>query len=167
MCDVALRTLDLPAELLLLAGWLQRPHVSRWWGAHVEASALAERSRTTDAVITVDSRPVGYMCWERLSPAERAEAGLTELPGTLVDIDLFIGESEYTGRGVATRALRLLLARLRQEGIECVGVGTSTANRAALRAFEKAGFLAFRDFTDPDHGPCRYLVAPTGVTGVT
>ncbi len=76
-----------------------------------------------------------------------------------MDIDILIGEPEFLGLGVGPRALVLLLARLHGEGVRVAGLGTSTSNRAAIRAFEKAGFRLFRDFEDPEFGPCKYMLA--------
>jgi aminoglycoside 6'-N-acetyltransferase len=161
--DVGLRVLDLQADLQLLKRWLRSPHVVRWWGApDLHLTSLPQRSRNTDAVITANGRPVGYLCWQRPSPPELDAAGLTDLPEDLVDIDIMVGEPEFVGRGVGTRALVLLLARLHREGVGFAGVGTSTANRVAIRAFEKAGFRLFRDFDDPESGPCTYLVTQLG-----
>ena len=122
-------------------------------------TAVAQRARDSHAVITADGRPAGYLCWQRPSPPELEAAGLTDLPGDLVDIDILIGESELLGRGVGPRALALLLGKLRSEGVGFAGLGTSTSNRVAIRAFEKAGFRLFRDFADPESGPCKYMVA--------
>ena len=109
-------------------------------------------------MITADGERVGYLCWQTPSASELADAGLTDLPDDLVDIDILIGEPEFLGRGVGPRALVLLLAKLRGAGVGFAGLGTSTSNRAAIRAFEKVGFRAFRDFEDPEFGPCRYMV---------
>ena len=159
--DVNLRVLDLQTDLPLLERWLRSPHVVRWWGApDLLLTALAQRSRDTHAVITADSRPVGYLCWQRPSPSELEAAGLTDLPEDLVDIDILIGEPELLGRGVGPRALIMLSAKLLGEGVGFAGLGTSTSNRVAIRAFEKAGFRLFRDFEDPEFGPCKYMVAP-------
>jgi aminoglycoside 6'-N-acetyltransferase len=84
--------------------------------------------------------------------------GLTDLPEDLVDIDIMIGEPEFLGAGVGPRALVLLLATLHGEGVGFAGLGTSTANSAAIRAFEKVGFRLFRDFEDPEFGQCQYMV---------
>jgi aminoglycoside 6'-N-acetyltransferase len=158
--NVGLRALDLPADWPLLERWLGRPHVVRWWGTDpLLAAELARGSRETDAIITADGEPVGYLCWQTPPASELAAAGLTDLPGNLVDIDILIGEPGILGRGVGPGALALMLARLRDQGVGFAGVGTSTSNRAAIRAFEKAGFRRFRDFEDPEFGPCRYLVA--------
>jgi aminoglycoside 6'-N-acetyltransferase len=155
--DVGLKALELKADLPLLERWLRSPHVVRWWGTQ-DLTLLAQRSRETDAVITAHGEPVGYLCWQTPSVAELADAGLTDLPDGLADIDILIGEPEFLGRGVGPRALVLLLAKLRGAGVGFAGLGTSTSNRAAIRAFEKAGFRPFRDFEDPEFGPCRYMV---------
>ncbi len=159
--NVGLEALDLSTDLPLLERWLRSPHVVRWWGTpDLHLTALAQRSTDTHAVITADGRPVGYLCWQRPSPSELEAAGLADLPEDLVDIDILIGEPEFLGRGVGPRALVVLLARLRGDGVEFAGLGTSLSNRRAIRAFEKAGFRVFRDFADPEFGPCKYLVAP-------
>ncbi|MFN0179631.1 MAG: GNAT family N-acetyltransferase [Gemmatimonadales bacterium] len=158
--DVDLRLLDLGADLPLLERWLRKPHVVRWWGPPEQHfAAVGQGSWDTHAVITVGGEPVGYLYWQRPSRAELDAAGLSDLPEDLVDIDILIGEPEFLGRGVGPRALAVLLARLRREGVGLAGLGTSTSNRAAIRAFEKAGFRVFRDFEDPESGPCQYLVA--------
>ena len=158
--DVNLKVLDPRADLPLLGRWLRSPHVVRWWGTPGPLlTALAQRSRDTHAVITAAGRPVGYLCWQRPSRSELEAAGLTDLPENLVDIDILIGEPELLGRGVGPRALALLLAKLRGEGASFAGLGTSTSNRVAIRAFEKAAFRPFRDFEDPESGTCKYMVA--------
>ncbi len=166
--DVDLRGFDPSVDLALLERWLRSPHVAPWWGApDLLMSALAQRSRDTDAVIMVDGRAVGYVCWQEPSPSELEAAGLVDLPEDLVDIDILIGEREFLGRGVGPRALTVLLTRLNGEGVGFAGLGTSTLNRIAIKAFEKAGFRPFRDFEDPEHGPCRYLVAQLSEKGGT
>lgn len=144
----------------LLEAWLGRPHVVRWWGDQSqELPALVRRKPDTHAVILADGIPVGYVCWQPLSAEERAAAGLGELPDALADIDILIGDPQNVGRGIGSRALRLLLGRLlRKAEVRWAGLGTSLSNQAAASAAEKAGFSPFRDFDDPDHGPCRYYV---------
>lgn len=159
-CVVALRMLDPEADLSMVERWLQSPHVVRWWGPPERlASRVTERSRTTDAVITADGRPVGYLCWQTLSVSDLQDAGLADLPASLVDIDILIGEPEFLGRAIGPRALALLLETLRRDGTSVAGLGTSTDNHAAIQAFQKAGFRTFRAFEDPEYGSCVYLVA--------
>jgi RimJ/RimL family protein N-acetyltransferase len=166
--DVGLEVFDPQRDLQLFERWLRSPHVVRWWGnPDLQLKTLEQRSKETHALITADGRPVGYLCWQRPSREELEAAGLTDLSKDLVDIDILIGEPELLGRGVGPQALVLLLARLRGEGVGFAGVGTSISNRAAIRAYEKAGFRLFKDFSEPGSGPCRYLVAQLHGTAVT
>lgn len=144
----------------LLAAWLSRPHVVRWWGEQAARVAeLLDRQPGTHALIAAGGVPVGYLCWAPPDPAELRAAGLTDLPPGLVDIDILIGEPQLMGRGIGPRALGLLLGRLRREsGFRWAGLGTAVRNRTAISAFEKAGFRLWREFDDPDWGRCRYLV---------
>lgn len=144
-----------------LLGWLRQPQVARWWGDPQAAMDHAAQSAPeAQALIVADGTPVGYLCWQELARQELEAAGLADLPEGLVDIDILIGEPDLLGQGVGSRAIRLLLARLRQESsASLAGLGTSVSNVRAMRAFERAGFRMFRDFHDPEWGPCRYFVA--------
>lgn len=144
----------------ILADWLHRPHVRRWWGDPGVALELAiGRSPDSHALIVLDGEPTGYLCWHELSQEDAGQSGLSGLPRGLVDIDICIGEPGEVGRGVGSAALVLLLERLRERDVSAAGVGTSVENRRAIRAFEKAGFRFFREFADPLYGPCWYMVA--------
>ncbi len=159
--EVRLETFNPELDSLRLRDWLRRPHVARWWGdpqRHLES--LLRCSHETHAIIVVDGAPVGYLRWQRRPPQDELEAAkLTDLPEDLVDIDILIGESEVVGQGVGPRALGLLLDRLRADPLASfAGLATSVSNEHAIRAFEKAGFRLFREFQDPESGPCRYMV---------
>ncbi len=157
---VELRIFESRKHAALLEAWLGQPHVREWWGDQLdELPELAERSADSHAVIYANGVPAGYVCWGRLSPADLSSAGLAALSGSLIDIDILIGEPHLTGRGIGPRALQLLLLQLRTNtAARWAGVGTSRSNRRALAAFEKAGFRRFRDFDDPDFGPSTYLI---------
>ncbi len=135
----------------------------RWWGdPEKNLAVLAKRPAGTDALILADGAAVGYLCWQRPTPEELGAAGLADLPGALVDIDILIGDPAFLGSGIGPQALALLLAKLRDDGATDAGLATSLLNRAAARAFEKAGFRLFREFDDPEYGPCRYMAEQLG-----
>ena len=158
--EVRLGNFDPKLDSQRLRDWLRRAHVARWWGdPQQQLENLLRCSRETQAVIVADGAPVGYLCWQRPPQDELEAAGLTDLPEDLVDIDILIGESEVVGQGVGPRALGLLLDRLREDPLTSfAGLATSVSNERAIRAFEKAGFRLFREFQDPESGPCRYMV---------
>jgi aminoglycoside 6'-N-acetyltransferase len=153
-------------HLPLLAAWLSQPHVARWWGDAVAVLAeIRAHPVATAAIIEADGQPVGYLCWQTPSRAELTAAGLADLPADLVDIDLMIGLADRLGCGIGPQALAQLCLRLQDQGASTVGLGTATANRRALRAFEKAGFRPYRDFEEAGVGMrylTRHLTPPSG-----
>jgi aminoglycoside 6'-N-acetyltransferase len=159
--SVTLEAFDLIRDSDRLRRWLAQPHVARWWGdaarAMQHASACAPESH---ALIAADGTPAGYLCWQEPPREELEAASLTDLPSGLVDIDILIGDAALLGRGVGSRALELLLARLRgNPSVSFAGLGTAASNTNAIRCFERAGFRLHREFQDPEWGSCRYLIA--------
>lgn len=159
MSEITLRPFDPELDSERLRDWLCRPHVARWWGnPDQELRQALQRSVDSHAVIVADGTPVGYVGWQIPTQEELAEAGLTDLPENLVDIDIMIGEPDRIGRGIGPKAIRILLARLRRETVfSFAGLASSISNERAIRAYEKAGFRLFREFQDPEYGPCRYM----------
>lgn len=161
MLNVSLDTVDLGRDSAMLFRWFSQDHVSRWWG---DAAPAMEHARAcspgSHALIVADGARVGYLCWQEPPGEELEAAGLADLPKALVDIDILIGEKRLLGQGIGSRALGILLSRLRaDESIEFAGLGTSASNANAVRCFTKAGFHLFREFQDPVWGPCKYLIA--------
>jgi RimJ/RimL family protein N-acetyltransferase/catechol 2,3-dioxygenase-like lactoylglutathione lyase family enzyme len=146
---VALHDFDPVRHLLVVSAWVERPDVHRWWGdPGVALAELTERAPGTAAIVTRDGRPVGLLCWQTPTRGELEDAGLSDLPIDLVDIDVLIGEPDARGHGVAPAAVRQLCARLRGEGVRVVGLGAAMANGAAQAAYAKAGFAPYRDFEE-------------------
>jgi aminoglycoside 6'-N-acetyltransferase len=157
--EVRLETFDPDLHAEPLDDWLHRPHVIRWWGnLEEELSVVLERPAESHAVIVADGTPVGYLCWQKPTREELEEAGLSDLPEDLVDIDIMIGEEAFIGRGIGPKALGLLLKRLRNEPRwTMAGTATSVENHYAFRAYEKAGFRLFREFDDGEYGLSWYM----------
>ena len=89
--------------------------------------------------------------------SSRPTAGLTDIPESVIDIDIMIGEQEAVGRGAGSAALRLVAeTALCDPGVPfamaCIRVG----NVASLRACVKAGFRRDREFDDVPNG--RYML---------
>jgi aminoglycoside 6'-N-acetyltransferase len=145
--DVALGAFDPDRHLSLLDTWLRRPHVARWWGEPERAlAAVLQRPPGAEALIVVDARAVGFVCWQTLAKEERSSADLDDLPDDLVDVDILIGEPDIVGQGVGPAALRLVLVTLKASGVPVVGLAAATTNQRALKAYAKVGFRAYRDF---------------------
>lgn len=157
---VTLEDFDPERDSPLLREWLERPHVARWFGEILsDIETQIECSPGSTALIMADGGPVGLLCWQRPSREELEAAALADLDDDLVDIDILIAEVDALGRGIGPAALVLLLERLRADpAVRYAGVGPSASNERAVRAYRKAGFRLWREYTDPDRGPCLYLL---------
>ena len=147
--NVILTPFVLNRDLPMVEAWLHRPHVEKWWGnARQEIEAIRLHPIEASALILLDDSPVGYLCWQTLTEEEMKNAGLTNLPKDLVDIDIMIGEPAALGHGVGPIVLSQLTAKLQADGVRMVGLGTAATNHRAIRAFEKAGFSLFQTFCE-------------------
>jgi len=154
-------------DLAQMHEWLQRPHVRRWWSdretyeevvAHYLPSI--DGSRPTDLyVVLLDGRPIGFSQSYLLAHyPEDAEA--VGADSGAAGVDLFIADAELTGRGIGTELLRRFVREIvfAQPDVAYRIADPETANRASIRAFEKAGFRIVREFDDPRDGKPHTLV---------
>ena len=73
------------------------------------------------------------------------------------DLQQFMIDERYQGRGYGTEALKLILAELEKEGkYPCAEVCVKKENAAALRLFEKLGFTD-TGYVEPDVPDCLNL----------
>ncbi|HET8673026.1 MAG TPA: GNAT family protein [Thermoleophilaceae bacterium] len=105
------------------------PEVLRWWG-EPESGFPYDEPESTRFTIEVDGRIAGLIqFWEEREPQYR-HAG----------IDLFLDPALH-GRGIGTEAVRRLARLLMEEhGHHRITIDPAADNRAAVRAYEKAGF---------------------------
>ncbi|MFH1763734.1 MAG: GNAT family N-acetyltransferase [Gemmatimonadota bacterium] len=151
-----------PRDLPLLRAWLDRPHVTRWWGDPEEALAHAsQHPPAMHGIIALDGEPIGYVCWQSPSAEEIATAGLSALPPDHIDVDIFIGEEDCIGRGIGPQVLFMVLERLECAGVSSVGLATDVDNQRARRAYEKAGFRICHVFEEGGRHMCYFTRVPT------
>ena len=62
------------------------------------------------------------------------------LPRGARGMDLYIGQASMLAQGHGSRLVRQHVDRLFERGVPAVGIDPHPDNRAAIRAFEKAGF---------------------------
>lgn len=149
-------------DLKLVHEWLQRPHVARWWNDgertfdEVAGHCLPaiEGAESTDHyVIELDRLPVGFIETYLVVDYPEWEA-IVQVGEGVAGVDLFIAESDLTGKGLGTEVLR----RFVDEVVFAVPRTTACVadvdvdNAASLRAFSKAGFRAVGEIVDPPSG---------------
>jgi RimJ/RimL family protein N-acetyltransferase len=105
------------------------PEVSRWWDLP-DADFPWDEPESTRLAIEVDGAVAGLIQFsEELEPKYR-HAG----------IDLFL-DPVLHGRGLGTEAVRRVVRHLIDDrGHHRITIDPATANTAAIRAYEKAGF---------------------------
>jgi RimJ/RimL family protein N-acetyltransferase len=143
-----LKARDLP----LIHRWLHTPHVNRWWyedaGTCEEVSAqysayIEGREPIEPYLILYGGRPVGYIQSYRVSDDEEYDklVGIEDAAG----VDLFIAEEDLLYRGLGPRLIRRFLKEVvfADRGVEVCIIDPEPENRAAIRAYEKAGFRHF------------------------
>lgn len=153
-----LRPVHLPADLPLLAGWMNDPAVARYWNldgppetteAHVRAQ-LDGAAQSVPCLGLLDDRPVGY--WE----VYRADLDPLALhyPARPQDIGLhlLLGPADTRGRGLGSTLLDALADRVLRARPACTRVVAEpdVRNTASLAAFRRAGFRRAAELRLPD-----------------
>src|SRR5262245_42697821 len=146
-------------DLPLLHEWHQRPHVARWWTvrktlAEVEqhyAPAIERTDPTDHYLALLDGEPLGMIQTYLVSDYPDYAALIGEGEGT-AGLDLFIGDEAQCGRGLRTEMIRCFVEEIvfASPGTTACTADPDVRNTASLRAFEKAGFRAVREFVDPE-----------------
>jgi len=154
-------------DLPLVHEWHQRPHVARWWTGHQTfeetenhyVPTIEGSEPTQHYLALLNGEPLGMIQTYLVSDYPDWAALIEEGEGT-AGLDLFIGEEEQTGRGLGTEMIRRFVDEIvfaRPETTACVA-DPDLRNTASLRAFEKAGFQAVREFVDPEDDELHALV---------
>ena len=154
-------------DLPLVHEWHQRPHVLRWWTMHktfeeTESHYLPTIEGTDPTqhyLALLDGEPLGMIQTYLVSDYPDYAALIEEGEGT-AGLDLFIGDEAQTGSGLGTEMIRMFLDEVvfaRPETTACAA-DPDVRNTASLRAFEKAGFRAVREFVDPEDNELHTLV---------
>ena len=144
-----------------MARWLIQNHVQRWWGdPALNLVDFDEQPPRQHLIVLAGEEPIGYVRWQRLLGKELAAMGVSGLPDGCANIDLFIGEPEWLGRGAGPAALGLLLKLLQVDpAVPVAAVSTSVRNVRAIRAYEKAGFQRYCQYDESESGLYWIMIA--------
>jgi aminoglycoside 6'-N-acetyltransferase len=141
MSAYAFRTVS-TADLPLLRGWLERPHVREWWGEPDRGLArIAENiDDPTIDVFVVSYRDIPIAYQQSWDPHAEANHPCRDQPHGTRGIDQFIGEPDFIGRGHGSAFIRVFVERLFGAGAPRVITDPNPRNTRAIRAYAKAGF---------------------------
>jgi aminoglycoside 6'-N-acetyltransferase len=115
------------AELLRIHS---TPEVARWWHAPAADFPWTDEPEATRLTIEVDGAVAGLIQFREEPEPRYRQAG----------IDVFL-DPALRGRGLGTEAVRRVVRLLIDErGHHRITIDPATANAAAIRSYEKAGF---------------------------
>ena len=159
---IAFRPLS-EADFPLLLKWLEEPHVKAWWDQDIHwtpsliqkkyssyVKGYKQENGVTKSIgayiIFVEAVPIGYIQIYNAYDFSRSTP-LTGLPSSLAAFDVFIGEKQFLNKDIGFKAINQFL---KASAIPYTHVFTDpdSANLAAIRAYEKAGFK--RTIKQPD-----------------
>jgi RimJ/RimL family protein N-acetyltransferase len=146
------------SDLPMLHEWLQRSHVSEWWGnptpyADVEREYLPSITgeSTTQAYIAfLENEPIGFIqsyivmgsgdgWWE-----EETDPGAR-------GIDQFLCNSDQLGQGLGTAMISAFVNQLFQDPtVTKVQLDPSPKNERAIRCYRRVGFVDVGEVITPD-----------------
>ncbi|MFJ3218776.1 GNAT family N-acetyltransferase [Kitasatospora sp. NPDC086801] len=156
--EFRLSPVRLPADLDLIAGWMNDPEIAAFWQLagppdaterHLRAQ-LDGDGRSVPCLGLLDGVPTSY--WEvyradldplaRHYPARPHDTGL----------HLLLGPAESRGRGLGAVLLAALAERILRQRPRCerVVAEPDVRNRRSVRAFERAGFRLDTELDLPD-----------------
>ena len=144
------------ADLPRLDSWLRSEHVSDAWGdpqANLRLLSEPPARGHWRAIIEADGRAVGLVMWQHPTREELDVASLNDIPTSVIDIDIMIGEIDALGRGVGSGAIRLVAeAALSDPAVPFVIGCAHVDNLVSQGAFRRAGFRKDREFDDVPNG---------------
>ncbi len=139
--------------------WLHRPHVAQWWYPDVlpwdEFVAKYEKLLASDScygyIVWVDETPIGYIA-EYDASREPDLNGNLDPKGTY-GFDVYIGETEYLGKGYGTAICQKFVKHLiNDRGATRLIIDPRADNSAAIKTYQKAGFKPVKEVLQPGYG---------------
>lgn len=155
--DIVIRSMhDTENDYALMTRWLSDERIAEFYGGRdikrtPESVKELYQARifgtvpVTPCIIEYGSKPIGFI---QFYPA------VGNLPDTfeplvnqpdVYGIDMFLGETDFWGKGIGTNAVRLLVHYLFEEkhAVRII-VDPFTENKRAIKMYEKAGFIKHR-----------------------
>jgi aminoglycoside 6'-N-acetyltransferase len=153
------------SDFALLLKWFEAPHVKPWWDPEISwtpeliaqkytdythgfkkvAETNAKIKKPLHAYIIElkhfkDRQAIGYIQYYNAYDFPREGGTLEGLPSALAALDMVIGAQEWIGRGIGPLVIDAFVKQYIDPCFAATFVDPELANKAAIRAYEKAGF---------------------------
>ncbi|MEL7151448.1 MAG: GNAT family N-acetyltransferase [Pseudomonadota bacterium] len=140
------------SDLAALEPWLEVPRVRRWFDDPDYMTDLKDDmsdDRIRQWIVEDDGTAVAYLQDYDIHGWQDHPLGF--LPQGARGMDTFVFGEERMGQGLAARYLRQHCLALFSEGCPALGIDPHPSNAAAIRCYEKVGFVAGTE-ADTDWG---------------
>jgi len=138
-------------DLPLIVKWRSRPEVNEWYGGkpvtegEIRTRHLESNEPVRRCIVHLDGDPIGFLQFYEYIDAWKPAIDLKPDDHGVWGIDVYLGEPHLHGRGIGTRLVRGVAERLVSDhGAARVVIDPHVGNTAAVRCYEKAGFLRLR-----------------------
>ncbi len=141
-----------------VCGWLQQPHVTRWFYGdglantlkgieeHIAGGSFAQYWMGLDG-----NRPVAFLITSLVEKPDDELSVWCQCSEMTITLDLLIGDPDYLGKGLAAPLIRQFLNRQFPEAGEVL-IDPEATNEKAIHVYQKAGFKIIGEFI-PKHSP--------------
>ena len=165
--EIHFRTLRVP-DLPSMHRWLNTDFVMQWWGRSGPSfeevvkkytPRIKGRGRTACFLIMYDDRPIGYIQTYKIKDYPDY-ASYVQTDEDAAGVDLFIGEADYIHKGLGSAILRTFLREIvfgTTDAVSCI-IAPEPKNKAAIRAYEKAGFKYLKTIQVPGEPEPEHLM---------
>ena len=142
------------SDLPMLKDWLAQPHWRTWWGnadgALAEIEAAMGEDATEPMIAELSGKPIAYV--QTYDPHLEADHPYQDQPFGTLGLDISIGDAAGLGQGHGRKIIAALATMLFEEGVPRLIIDPDPSNIRAIKAYEKAGFVAF-DTRTSEYGP--------------
>lgn len=143
------------ADVPLVYAWLQEPHVSKWWPTPTKDIffrdwfASLRPKGAFPYLVLVDDKPIGLIQYYAVDPS--TSSWLPPLPSHTLGTDQYIGDVNYLGKGYGVKMIQAFIPYLKSmlPDTTTIIVDPDPKNIAAIKCYEKVGFVKLGEFTAP------------------
>lgn len=159
----------------LIHQWLKQDYIQQWihgqglkntlnglekfYEHQNEGKAFNHETKITQHWIGYDNaKPFVYLLTSNVfKNTDDAYAKYCELPGAAITLDIFIGDPEYVGKGLAATVIKeFLLSQF--PTISEVFIDPEQSNKRAVHVYQKVGFKIIDEYIAPWHPVPHYIM---------
>ncbi len=155
-------------DLKLIHKWVLCDHVMEWYSKKKWTFAelkdkylprILKKSATTCFLILFEEKPIGQIQMYKISDYLEYKK-IIQVDENAAGIDLFIGEKDYLHKGLGSIIINKFLRDFvfAQLEVDSCIIGPDPKNIAAIKAYQKAGFVHLKTIFNPEENEEEYLM---------